>query len=252
MDADQSATLQMLIAAIRKRWGNSAARLGTERADLPVIPTGFSQLDDVLKIGGIPRGRLTELLGSPTSGATTIALTLIASAQARGDVAGYIDLSRTFDAEYAAIIGVDLPSLLVARPPNAADALELIHALIASHGVGVLVIDSLALFQMQQRDSSLLAQALRVLPGPLAASPCALVALTPLPYKADMLRALAFGGSILAHAAAIRLHVARESWRYVDQAGVGYTARVTILKHRLAPPDGEAQVLISFDDRKNQ
>jgi recombination protein RecA len=248
MDTDRAATLQSLIAGLRKRWGNRAARLGTEAETIRTIPSGFTELDAALGIGGVPRGRLTEILGSPTSGATTIALTLLASAQAHGDLVGYIDLSRTFDTAYAAAVGVDLTTLLLARPRTAADALELILALVGSEGVGVLVVESLALFQSVPHDALLLDQALRALTGPLAASPCALLALTPLPYGPEMVRALAFGGSALAHTAALRLHVAREAWLDAEQGPPGCAARVTVLKHRLGSPDGQAQVLISFDD----
>ena len=148
---------------------------------IPAVPTGFTELDAVLAIGGVPRGGLTELLGMPTAGMPTIALTLIAQAQAAGDLAGYIDLSRTFDAEYAALVGVDLAALLLVRPSSAGDALEIMQALIGSGGVGVLVVDSLALLQSVPRDAMLLARALRVLSGTLARSPCALLALTTLP-----------------------------------------------------------------------
>src|SRR5438105_4823318 len=102
MDADRTAVLQSLIASLRQRWGNHAARLGSDAEEVRVIPTGFAVLDAALVIGSVPRGRLTELLGTPTSGATTIALRLIAHAQKQGDLVAYIDLSRTFDAEYAA------------------------------------------------------------------------------------------------------------------------------------------------------
>src|SRR5205085_8749600 len=103
---------------------------------------------------------LTEFLGIPTSGMTTIALTLLAHAQAQGDMAAYIDLSRSFDAEYAALVGVDLAALLLVRPSSAADSLEIMHALIGSGGVGVQIVDALALLQSEPRDAILLEQAL--------------------------------------------------------------------------------------------
>jgi RecA/RadA recombinase len=136
---------------------------------------------------------------------------VLACAQVGGDLVAYVDLSRTFDAEYAALMGVDLAALLLVRPPSAADALEHIHALIASGGVGVLVVDSLAMFQSLPCDAWLLEQALRMLSGVLAVSPCALLALTSLPYSPEMTRALGFRGSLLAHTATIRLHIAQEA-----------------------------------------
>ena len=250
MDRDRVAALHQIIAAVQRRWGPRALRILGRMTDdaVPIIPTGFAALDAALHIGGLPRGRLTELLGAPTSGMTTIALTLLAQAQARGDLVGYVDLSGTFDAVYAAAVGVDLAALLLVRPHGAADALDLIHALVASGGVGALVVDALGLLQAVPRDAALLDQALRVLVGPLATSPCALIVLTPLPYSPAMIHALAFGGSSLAHAAAIRLHVAREAWLCADQGPPGCAARVMVLKHRLAPPNGQAQVRIHFDD----
>jgi recombination protein RecA len=251
VDRERNATLQQLIIAVQRRWGARALhRLDQPTNDsIPVVSTGFTELDAALGIGGIPRRRITEFLGTPTSGMSTIVLMLMARAQAQGDVVAYLDLSRTFDPEYAASAGVDLAALLLVRPPTAADALELIHALAARGGVGVLVVDSLALLQSEPRDAPLLAQALRILLGPLAASPCALIALTLLPYSPAMTRSFAFGGSLLCHAAAIRLHVAREDWLPTG-LGLPGAACITVLKHRLAAPDGQARVLIAFDDRK--
>jgi recombination protein RecA len=238
-----------LIAIVQRRWGARALRLLRDSLEAPaVLSTGFAELDRALAIGGMPRGRVTELLGTPTSGMTTIALTLMARAQAQGDLAGYIDLSKTFDAEYAALVGVDLAALLLVRPTSAADALEIMQALIGSGGVGVLVVDALALLQIAPRDAMLLEQALRVLPAALAASPCALVALTPLPYSPEMTRSLAFTSSLLAHAASIRLHIVREAWLPAEHGPPGCHVRIRVLKHRLAAGEGEAQVLIRFAD----
>jgi recombination protein RecA len=250
MDHDRSAALQHIITAIQRRWGERALRrFGQATHDtIAVIPTGFADLDAALGIGSIPRGRITELLGTPTSGMTTLALTVLARAQAQGDLVAYVDLSRTFDAEYAALIGVDLAALLLIRPPTAADALELIDALIASGGVGVLLVDSLAMFQSLPRDARLLEQALRTLPATLARSPCALVALTSMPYSPEMIRALGFRGSLLAHTAAIRLHIAREAWQPTAQGLPGCTASISVLKHKLAATGSTTQLLIHFAD----
>src|SRR6185295_65360 len=143
MQRNSTATLAELIATVQRRWGTRALRLLRDTVEAPaVLSTGFAELDGVLGIGGVPRRRITEVLGTPTSGMTTIALTLIAQAQAQGDLAGYIDLSKTFDAEYAALVGVDLAALLLVRPTSAADALEIMQALIGSGGVGVLIVDA--------------------------------------------------------------------------------------------------------------
>jgi recombination protein RecA len=251
MERRPAATLEQLIAAVQRRWGSRGLRRLGDATDAPVVqvvPTGFAELDAALGIGGVPRGRISELLGTPTSGMTTIALTLLAQAQARGDLASYVDLSRTFDAEYAALVGVDLAALLLVRPTSAADALEIVQSLAASGGVGVLVVDSLALLQSASSDVVLLEQALRVLPGALADSPCALIALTPLPYSPEMTRSLAFTGSLLAHVAALRLHIVREAWVQAEHGPPGCHARVSVLKHKLAATAGDVPVLIRFPD----
>jgi recombination protein RecA len=251
MEDKQAAALQQLIATVQRRWGARALRwLGDVRATtIPaVVSTGFADLDIALGIGGVPRGRITEFLGTPTSGMTTIALRMLGRAQAGGDLAGYVDLSKTFDAEYAALLGIDLATLLLIRPTSAADALEITQALINSGGLGVLIVDCLALLQSVPADAALLERALRLLSGALAESPCALIVLTPLPYSPDMTRSLAFSGSLLAHAAAIRLHVAREDWVAAEYGPPGCHARVSVLKHQLAAMGGEAQVLIRFPD----
>ncbi len=246
----RQAALQQLIATVQRRWGARALRrLGEDVVPaVSVLPTGFAALDAALGIGGVPRGRLTEVLGTPTSGATTLALTLLARTQAAGDLAGYVDLSRTFDAEIAALLGVDLAALLLVRPASAADALEIIVALVGSGGLGALVVDSLALLQSDHQDAIVLEQALRGLPATLSASPTALVALTPLPYTPAYTRALAFTGSLVGHAAALRLHIAREAWVMAEHGPPGCHARVSVLKHQLAPAGGDAQVLIQFPE----
>lgn len=250
MEQERAATLHRIVASIQRRWGERALRFFRQHTDqpFPVMSTTFESLDALLAIGGLPRGRITEFLGTPTSGMTTIALTLLAHAQAKGDVAAYIDLSRTFDAEYASALGVDLSALLLVRPLTADETLELLQALIGSGGIGVLVIDALALFQTNFHDDLLLERTLRVLPSVLAASPCVLIVLTPLPYTPEFIRALAFQGSRLAHAATIRLHFARENWLAVEHGSPGCGARVSVLKHKLAQAYGDTQVVIRFPD----
>jgi recombination protein RecA len=252
VDRDRTTTLHQIIATIQRRWGVRALRRLGQPADdaIAVVTTGFAELDAALGIGGIPRGRVTEFLGTPTSGMSSIVLTLMARAQAQGDMVAYVDLSRTFDPEYALAIGIDLHALLLVRPSTADDALNIIHALVSSNGVGVLIVDALALLQSEPRDAPLLAQALRVLPGSLAASPCALVALTVLPYSPAMTRSFALGGSLLGHAAAIRLHIAREDWLPNGLGLPGCAACITVLKHKLAPMGGQARVLIHFDEQE--
>jgi recombination protein RecA len=250
VERDRAATLQRVIATIQRRWGAHALRLfGQPSAErIPVISTGFPDLDMVLGIGGFPRGRLTELLGMATSGKTTIALRALAQAQALGDRVGYIDLPSTFDAEYAAWCGIDLATLLLIRPQTPTYALDLLPPLIASGGLGMLVVDDLASFQETTQGSVLLERALRVLAGPLAQSPCALLVLTTLPHRPGVIGTIGFRGAALAYVAALQLHVAREAWLDDGSAPPGCHVRVSVLKHKLAAPGKAARVTITFED----
>ena len=250
MERDRAVTLQQLIAAVQRRWGAHALRIfGQPPAEaIPAISTSFPHLDAALGIGGFPRGRLTELLGMATSGKTTIALRALVEAQAQGDRVGYFDLPSTFDPEYAAWCGVDLASLLLIRPQTATDALDLLPALIASGGLGMLVVDDLASFQETTQGSVLLERALRVLAAPLAASPCALLVLTTLPHRGGVIETIGFRGAALAYAAAIQLHIAREAWLVDGSAPPGCHIRVSVLKHKLAAPGKAARVTITFED----
>jgi recombination protein RecA len=251
VERDRAARLLPVIAAIQRRWGAHALRiLGQFPPDaIPVISSGFPDLDAAIGIGGFPRGRLSELLGGATSGKTTIALRALAQAQALGDHVGYLDLPCSFDPEYAAWCGVDLASLLLIRPQTATDALDLLVALVSSGGLGMLVVDDLAVLQETTQGSVLLERALRVLSGPLARSPCALLALTTLPHRAGVLSTIGFRGSALAYAAAIQLHIAREAWLDHGTAPPGCHVRVSVLAHKLAAPGGAARITITFEDQ---
>jgi recombination protein RecA len=250
VERDRAATLQRVIAAIQRRWGSHALRIfGQQLPDaIPVISTGFPDLDAALGIGGFPRGRLTELHGIVTSGKTTIALRALAQAQTLGERVGYLDLPATFDPEYATWCGVDLTTLLLIRPQTPMDAFDLLPALVASGGLGMLVVDDLASFQQTTQGSVLLERTLRVLAGPLAQSPCALLVLTTLPHRHGVIETIGFRGAALAYAAALQLHVAREAWLDHGNAPPGCHVRVSVLKHKLAAPGKAARITIAFED----
>jgi recombination protein RecA len=251
VDQERVARLHQLIRTIQGRWGQHALRLfGQTPATgaIPVISTSFPDLDAALAIGGLPRGRITEVLAMPTSGATAIVLRAVALAQQRGDCVGYIDMHSTFDAEYAVWCGVSLETLLLVRPRQPADALNIIFALVVNHGLGVLVVDDLALLQETAHGAAALSAALRALTTPLASSPCALVVLTPLPFRAGYIRSVGLSGSALAHAAALRLHVAREAWLDDEDMPFSCRTRMTVLRSKFAAPEATADVTISFVD----
>lgn len=138
MSSKKRKRLDSAVSAIQQKWGLKAIRQGASRgltAEFPHIRTGFPNLDRSLAgIGGVPHGRITELLGAPTSGMATLALKIMAETQAAKDVAVYLDLGATFDPDYAARCHVNLSKLLLVRPHSGAEALEIAQSLIHSRG----------------------------------------------------------------------------------------------------------------------
>jgi recombination protein RecA len=247
---NQPASLpESLLAALRKLGGDRAAFWGDQLHRSQVhIPTGFEALDGLLG-GGLPRGALSELLGRTTSGMTTIALTLIAHAQRRGDAVVFVDLGHTFDAEYAAACGVDLAALVLVQPVRVSEALETIHAFVASRAVGVLVADALALVQERAHGRRQLTKMLDGLQVVLPRTPCTFVALTPQPFSLAMRSSIDRDGSALAHAATLRLQVERLAWLPNGEAH-GSRARVTVLRQRGVPPGATVELDIPFADHE--
>jgi hypothetical protein len=238
-----TSTLDALVAQLQQQFGTKAAQRGTAlRAPrAATIPTGFAALDRALPNGGIPRGVLTELVGAPTTGASTLVLSIIAQAQAQSDRACYLDLGGTFAAEYAAHCGVQLGALLLARPATAREAVEIIATLIARHAAGVLVVDGLPhLLAMPDGPQQLAALLRRLRAG--APSSCALLMLNPPP--SDFLPARTLPAHhALAGAAALRLRLTHARWIFQQQFLIGCESTVDILP----PPftDASAHVVVS-------
>lgn len=249
MGSGKRKRLEATVAAIQQRWGRKALRPGDEArraAAAPRIPTGFKELDDALA-GGIPRGRLTELLGSPTSGMVTLALKIIAHAQTAGDTAAYVDLGATFDPDYAARCEINLARLLLVRPRSGREALEIVQTLIGGRGVGVLVFDAVPHLLAEPSAAPALAAALDGLPALLASSPCAPLFLTPLRFGGAMSATNYPAGFGLPHYASLRLLLEKESWLEKGPDIRGYQARVVVLKNKLGRAGGRAKIAITFN-----
>ncbi|MEP7199131.1 MAG: ATPase domain-containing protein, partial [Chloroflexota bacterium] len=144
-DGKQKA-LDSTLATLKKKYGDGAIMKLGSRAELNVeaIPTGAMSLDLALGIGGIPRGRVTEIYGPESSGKTTICLHVIAEAQQMGGIAAFIDTEHAFDPTYAVKLGVDVDNLYISQPDTGEQALEITEALARSNGVDIIVIDSVA------------------------------------------------------------------------------------------------------------
>lgn len=142
--SNRSVQFESLIANIQQRWGAAAIQPLAALNNRPMRPglsTGYEVLDEVLGQGGIPRGQTTELLGKPTSGMTTLAYRIIASAQRQRQYAIYVDLESAFDPNYAVVCGVDLRQVFLARPDTETAALEIARDLIEKGDVGIIVLD---------------------------------------------------------------------------------------------------------------
>jgi len=240
--------LDSTVAAIQRRWGPKALQRGPRPVPPPHIPTGFAALDQILTIGGIPRHRLTELLGAPTSGMATLALKIIATAQAGGDTAAYIDLNATFDPDYAARCEVNLARLVLVRPRSGREAMEMVHSLLASRGVGVLVFDAVSpALSDDPAGRQALAAALSHLPALLAPSPCAPIFLTPLQFGDAESTANYPAGFALPHYATLRLLLEKERWLKKRGDIRGYRAKVQVLKNKLGPAGKSATIAITFN-----
>jgi len=238
-----TSSLDALVAQLQQRFGTKAAQRGTalRAPTAATIPTGFAALDHALQDGGIPRGALTEIVGAPTAGASTLVLSTVAQAQAQGDRACFLDLGGTFAAEYAVHCGVQLDALLLVRPATAREAVEIIATLIARHAAGVLAVDSLRhLLAMPQGAQQLAALIRRLRAG--APSSCALLMLNPPP--SDFLPARTMPTpQVLAGAAALRLRLTHAHWIFQQQFLVGCESSAEILP----PPftDASARVALS-------
>lgn len=217
-----SAKLTSTLRQIRQQWGQDALRPLSAIATPAVIPTGQPVLDAALGIGGLPRGRLTEIIGHPTSGMFTLALHLMAQAQALGDPVVVVDMSRTFDPDYAQRCGVRVEDLWLITPEQRV-VLQVARDLVRSQQVGLIVLRwPPTATHIGVGDENQRWQALHTA---LTASPCALVSLIP-----------AQAITCSSPSAAIRLQIERQSWLQVGQDVVGYRSQVTILKNKLMAP----------------
>jgi recombination protein RecA len=237
LSTDQSERLKAALAEIQKRWGNDALRpLSSVRASSAFIPTGFYELDTLLR-GGIPLGYATELSGVPTSGKTTLAFKIITQAQAQGRPTVYIDLASTFNPNYAAQCGIQLDRLLIARPQEISRGLDIMHVVAMEADAGLVVFDpgarlSAAPFQVVKLNTALR----RILPA-LKQSRSAVIILN---SSTDPQRAASLVG--------LRIQIENVGWVEGEGDVSGVKARLTILKGRQIRPERHVELTVSLDD----
>ncbi len=251
--ADKEKALKAAFHQIQKQFGQGALmRLGENtHMKVDVISTGSIGLDAALGIGGIPRGRVTEIYGAEASGKTTLALHIIASAQKLGGEVAFIDAEHALDPVYSEKLGVNIDDLLVSQPSNGEQALEITEMLVRSNAVDVIVIDSVAALvpraeiEGEMGDSHvglqarLMSQALRKLTGVVAQSKCAVVFINQIRMKIGVMFGnpeTTTGGRALKFYSSVRLDVRRIASIKDGDEVVGSRTRIKVVKNKLAPP----------------
>ncbi len=250
---DRDRALDVALSQIEKAFGKGAImRLGDDDKELiDAISTGSLSLDLALGVGGIPRGRITEIYGTESSGKTTLALHVVAEAQKKGGIALYVDAEHAMDTEYAKALGVDVDRLYISQPTSGEEALEIMEAIIRSQAVDVVVLDSVAALvpkaeiEGEMGDSHvglqarMMSQALRKLGGSISKSGTAAVFINQLREKIGVMYGnpeTTPGGRALKFWASVRLEVRKGEALKTGTEQTGSRTKVKVVKNKVAPP----------------